>query len=190
MTHNLKIVAVLDTNIIYPIEIRDLLFWLAHYELFEPKWTKHILYEWQDVMISKGVPKEEAIRRSNVANFAFPAALVAKYNSLITMLTLPDEKDRHVLAAAIRAKASVIVTNNLKDFPNEYLATFGIIAMSADNFIFDLVTIDPTIALEAFVKLVLNRRNPNLNADDVLINLRRNGLIKSATVLQELIKKE
>ena len=48
MTHNLKIVAVLDTNIIYPIEIRDLLFWLAHYELFEPKWTKHILYAMKD----------------------------------------------------------------------------------------------------------------------------------------------
>lgn len=190
MTHNLKIVAVLDTNIIYPIEIRDLLFWLAHYDLYEPKWTKQNLHEWQDVMIRKGVPKDEAIRRSNVANLAFPDALVVNYNSLITSLTLADEKDRHVLAAAISAKASFIVTNNLKDFPKDYLATFGIIAKSADNFIFDLVKINPTSASEAFVKLVLNRRNPNLNADDVLINLWRNGLIKSATVLQSLIKKE
>ncbi len=190
MNPNLRLVAVLDTNVIYPIEIRDLLFWFAHFDLFEPKWTKHILFEWEDVMERKGIPKEESKRRSNIANLAFPYALVTKYNFLISGLILPDDKDRHVLAAAIKVKANVIVTNNLKDFPKEYLATFGIVAKSADDFIYDLIKMDSINTVEAFTKMVLNRRKPNLNADDVLNNLRRNGLLKSATLLQSILKAE
>jgi hypothetical protein len=41
-------------------------------------------------------------------------------------LTLPDADDRHVLAAAIRAEADVIVTFNLGDFPAETLKRYGI----------------------------------------------------------------
>jgi predicted nucleic acid-binding protein len=48
---------------------------------------------------------------------AFPDASVERYESLITSLQVPDENDRHILAAAIRCKADVIVTSNLKDFP-------------------------------------------------------------------------
>ena len=54
------------------------------------------------------------MKRSNIANLAFPDALVENYESLIPGLTLPDEKDRHVLAAAIKTNSNVIVTNNLK----------------------------------------------------------------------------
>ena len=190
MTPKIKIVAVLDTNIIYPIEIRDLLFWFAHYDLYDPKWTKHILFEWEDVMMRKGISKEEAKKRSHIANLAFPVALVTNFKSLISALALPDEKDRHVLAAAVRFKATIIVTNNLKDFPQDYLDTFGIVAKSADGFIFDLVELNPINSILAFTKLVSNRRNPNLTANDVLNNLLRNGLIKSATLIQSLIKSE
>jgi hypothetical protein len=35
---------------------------------------------------------------------------------------VPDVKDRHVLAAAIGARADVIVTDNLKHFPDHALA--------------------------------------------------------------------
>ena len=43
--------AVLDTNVIYPLISRDLLFWFAHYDLYTPKWSKHIFDEWEEVMI-------------------------------------------------------------------------------------------------------------------------------------------
>ena len=48
MIHSVRFTAVLDTNIIYPIEIRDVLFWFAHYELFTPKWSNHIFEEWEN----------------------------------------------------------------------------------------------------------------------------------------------
>lgn len=73
-------------------------------------------------MQRKGINVQEAKKRSAVANLAFPDALVENYESLITGLNLPDEKDCHVLAAAIKTNANVIVTNNLKDFPGDYLA--------------------------------------------------------------------
>lgn len=101
MIHSVRFTCVLDTNVIYPIDLRDLLFWFAHYDLFTPKWSKHIFDEWSDVMMRKGVLKEEVDKRVMKANMAFPDALVENYESLIDGLQLPDPKDRHVLAAEI-----------------------------------------------------------------------------------------
>src|SRR5690606_5356727 len=156
-------------------------------ELFTPKWSSHIFNEWESVMERKGISKKEIKKRSNRANLAFPDALVANYEPLIPGLTLPDENDRHVLAAAIKTNANVIVTNNLKDFPDDYLASFGLVAKSADDFIADIIDLNHVKALEAFRKLVLNRRNPDLDEYGVLDNLRKNGLINSANYLHSLI---
>src|SRR5690606_22891175 len=139
MIHSVRFKAVLDTNVIFPVVIRDLLFWFAFYELYTPKWSSNIFAEWKDVMIRKGVSEEEAEKRVNVANKAFPDALVLNYDGLIDKLSLPDEKDRHVLAAAIKTNANIIVTNNLKDFPDVYLETFGLKAKSADDFLTDII---------------------------------------------------
>ena len=53
MIHSVKFKAVLDTNVIFPIVIRDLLFWFAYYELYTPKWSATIFEEWKEVMIKK-----------------------------------------------------------------------------------------------------------------------------------------
>lgn len=68
-------------------------------------------------------------------NAAFPDADVTNYENLIPALNLPDEDDRHVMAAAIRGKANVIVTENSKDFPKDYLIAFDIEVLSADEFL-------------------------------------------------------
>jgi hypothetical protein len=47
-----------------------------------------------------------------------PKSLVSGYEARIPQLSLPDTDDRHVLAAAIEAGATVIVTFNLSDFPD------------------------------------------------------------------------
>ena len=187
MIHSVRFTAVLETNIIYPIEIRDVLFWFAHYELFTPKWSNHIFDEWEKVMKGKGVGEDEIKRRTNMANLAFPDAYVSNYEPLIETLTLPDLKDRHVMAAAVKTNANVIVTNNLKDFPEEYLATFGLSVKSADDFITDIIDLNHDKAVEAFRKLVLNRRNPDLDEFQVLDILRKNGLKDSADYLHSLI---
>ncbi len=186
MIHSVQFTCVLDTNVIYPIEIRDLLFWFAHYDLYTVKWSKHIFDEWEEVMRRKGVPDEEIQKRVGNANAAFCDALVKNYDPLIDMLELPDDKDRHVLAAAIKANANIIVTNNLKDFPEDYLATFGLAAKTADEFLADLIDLNQEIAVQAFRELVLNRRNPDLDEFQVLDAMRRNGLTDTAHYLHAL----
>jgi len=187
MIHSTRFTCVLDTNIILPIEIRDLLFWFAFDELYTPKWSKHIFDEWEEVMKRHHVSDEEISKRIGWANAAFPDAMVQNYEVLISSLTLPDEEDCHVLAAAIKTNANLIVTNNLKDFPKDYLLTFGIMAKSADDFLTETIDLNQEIAINSFRKLVINRRNPDLDEFEVLDALRRNGLNDTANYLHALL---
>ena len=187
MIHSVTFTVVLDTNVIYPIVIRDLLFWFAHYDLYTPKWSKHIFDEWRSVMIRKNVPKDVAESRIQKAQLAFPDALVFNYEPLIDSLKLPDEKDRHVLAAAIKADASVIITNNIKDFPEDVLSNYGIKAKLADDFLTDIIDLNTETAVEAFREMVLNKKNPDLDEYEVLAYLRKNNLEDAANYLHSLI---
>lgn len=187
MIHSVRFKAVLDTNVIFPVVIRDLLFWFAYYELYTPKWSENIFEEWKIVMIRKGVDEAEAQKRVQKANIAFPDALVKNYKGLIGDLKLPDEDDRHVLAAAIRTNANLIVTNNLKDFPSDYLDSFGLKAKSADDFLTDIIDLNQGKAIEAFKEMVLNRKNPAMDEYQVLESLRKNGLKDTADYLHALL---
>lgn len=187
MIHSTRFTCVLDTNVLFPIEIRDLLFWFAHDDLYTPKWSKHIFEEWERVMRRKNINEVEIEKRVGWANTAFPDALVKNYDSLITSLKLPDEKDRHVLAAAIATNADLIVTNNLKDFPSNYLENFGLIAKSADDFLADTIDLNQDLAIQSFRKLVMNRKNPDLDEFQVLEALKRNGLRDTANYLHALL---
>ena len=64
MIHSVRFKAVLDTNVIYPVITRDLLFWFAHYDLYTPKWSENIFDEWTSVMKRKGVAEEIAEKKS------------------------------------------------------------------------------------------------------------------------------
>lgn|SRR5690554_159840 len=187
MTPDVRFKVVLDTNVIFPIVTRDLLFWFAHYDLYIPKWSKTIFNEWKEVMIRKGIEVTEAEKRVNKANLAFPYALVKNNQKLIEKLDLPDEKDRHILATAIKSKANLIVTNNLKDFPLDYLDSFGLKAVSADDFLSGMIDLNPETAMTAFKELVLNKKKPKMNEYDVLKSFRTNGLNKTADYLQKLL---
>jgi hypothetical protein len=83
MIHSVRFTVVLDTNVVYPVIIRDILFWFAYYDLYTPKWSEHIFDEWKRVMKEKGVSDEEADKRIAKANSAFPDALVQNYKGLI-----------------------------------------------------------------------------------------------------------
>ncbi|MCT4223149.1 PIN domain-containing protein [Elizabethkingia anophelis] len=187
MIHSVKYKAILDTNVIYPIIIRDLLLWFAHYDLYTPKWSSGIFCEWKRVMIEKLVSESEAEKRIQRVNLAFPDAQVQNYEPLIGSLELSDPDDRHVLAAAIKSNANVIVTNNLKDFPEDYLITFGLFAKSADDFLTDIIDLNSDIAIQAFKEMVLNKRNPKMDEYQVLESMRKVGLINTANYLHAML---
>lgn len=108
------------------------------------------------------------------------------YDALIKSLELPDEKDCHVLAAAIKSNANVIVTNNIKDFPEEYLNTFGIKAKIADDFLTDIIDLNGEQAIRAFKEMCF-KKNPDLDEYEVLERLRKNGLDDTANYLHVLL---
>lgn len=182
-----KLVAVLDTNVIYPLAIRDFLLWLASEDLFIPKWSKHIFDEWETVLKRKKFSNNEIKRILQRAILAFPNAEIKGYESLIERFTLPDEKDCHVLAAAYYIGADLIVTNNIKDFPKEYLASFGIERQTADDFIKRLIVSNQTDSLVAFNKMVKQKQNPRVSNIEVLERLEKVGLTKTVKHLKTIL---
>lgn len=187
MIHSVRFTIVLDTNVIYPIEIRDILLWFAYYDLYTPKWSNHIFDELKRLMKAKGISQEIIDRQINNMNRAFPDALVQGYESIIDTLSLKDKKDCHVLAAAIKTNANLIVTNNLKHFPSPYLSMFDIEAKSADDFICDIIDLNQIKARDAFIEMVSNKNNPPLDNYQMLEIFRKRGLNKSADYLHALL---
>jgi predicted nucleic acid-binding protein len=104
-------VAVYDANVLYPNTLRDLLIRIAQLpHLVQAKWTEEILEE-VAVALRKNLPDitaEKTDRLRERMNAAVRDCLVSGYAPLISDLELPDPGDRHVLAAAIKAKAQII----------------------------------------------------------------------------------
>ena len=112
-------------------------------------------------------------------NVAVPDALITGHEALIEGLTLPDPDDRHVPAAAIRSGASVIVTFNERDFPEDRLAPFGIEVQHPDEFIDNLFDLDQAAVVAAAQKQRHTLKNPPIGADRYLEIPLKQGLIRT-----------
>jgi len=163
------------------------LLWFAHYDLFTPKWSEGIFNELADVMQRKGASDLMIEKRLENMNLHFPDAMVKNYKELIDKVHLPDPKDNHVFAAAIKTNANLIVTYNLKDFPKETLNLYGLNAKSPDDFVADLIDLKPEVAVKAFKEMVLLKQNPEMDEYAVLDALRRANMKDSADYLHALI---
>ncbi|WP_228566344.1 PIN domain-containing protein [Nocardia sp. SYP-A9097] len=116
---------------------------------------------------------------------AVPDCLVAGYEPLIEGLKLPDPDDRHVLAAAIKAGAQVIVTSNIRDFPEDSLVAWNIDSKSPDGFLLDQIALDDRIVWACVQQIADSRNNPPETVDDVLDELERAGLVESVAALRD-----
>lgn len=110
--------------------------------------------------------------------------LVEGYEPLEEAFELSDPDDRHVLAAAVKAGAQIIVTNNLKDFPAEKLAPWNVEAMSPDEFLLDQISLDRDVVYGSVVRIADSRTNPPHSVADVLSQLERNGLARTVAELR------
>src|SRR6476661_2512101 len=125
------LVSLLDACVLFPASLRDTLLRAAAAELYQARWSAEILEEVRRNLVEKGRSEEQAQRLVDVIAKAFPEAMVTQYNHLIDQM--PNHpKDRHVLAAAVVAGAEVIVTSNLRDFPQAALAPLNVEAQSPD----------------------------------------------------------
>src|SRR5580693_9234006 len=130
--------AVLDACVLVPMALCDLLLRLAEEPaMYRPLWSEQILAEMTKAIRTKlHRSSSEATWRRQQMIQAFPEAMVAVPSELSKALDcIPDEGDRHVLAAAIMAHANAIVTQNTKHFPKACLDRFGVLCQTADDFL-------------------------------------------------------
>lgn len=161
---------------------------LALLDLFRAKWTAEIHREWIRSVLA-GRPDlnlKQLERTRDLMNSHIRDCLVEGYEYLIETLSLPDEDDRHVLAAGIFANADIILTFNLKDFPAEVLASFGIEAKHPDTFLLSLLKRNPDAVVLAAERQRLNLKNPKKSPEEFLEILRRQGLTKTGELLSDL----
>jgi predicted nucleic acid-binding protein len=183
-----NIAVVYDACVLYPAPLRDLLFQLATTRIFCAKWTELIHDEWtRNLLIKRSDLNANRLARLRVLmNENVPDSLVTDFEQLIPTLSLPDPDDRHVLAAAITANAKIIVTFNLKDFPDSILARHGIIAQHPDVFVSDLIEQYPQQVLQSVDTILSRLKNPPQTFDNHLETLANQGLITSVAMLRDL----
>lgn len=177
--------AVYDACVLYPAPLRDLLVWLGMSGRFRARWTQQIHEEWKrNLLINRpDLTRAQLDATSAAMDRAVADSLVSNHESLIEGLALPDPDDRHVLAAAIRCSASVIVTFNLRDFPAEALDPFCIEAQHPDEFIDNLMDLDMGVVLKAAQNQRRALKRPPVNADDLLQTFMKVGLTRTAKAL-------
>jgi predicted nucleic acid-binding protein len=181
--------ALLDANILYSAPMHDLVIQLAVDGLFWARWTADIHSEWIEALLRHDPNRDRTAleRTRDLMNEVAADALVEGYESLIPALKLPDPNDRHVLAAAIVGKCNFIVTQNLKDFPEDVLTPYGIEAQHPDNFLSQLLSLAPDQFCAAVRKVRARLKKPPYTAEQYLQTLEKIGLTTTVGQLKPMI---
>lgn len=181
-----KFTVVYDACLLYPAPLRDTLMRLALTDLFKAQWTDQIHEEWINALLRQNKHSRETLERvRDLMDRHVRDAKVTGYESLISGLALPDPDDRHVLAAAIRCGADAIITFNLKDFPEDALAPYGIEAIHPDDFIYSQIDMAPAICCKAIQSQRLSLKKPEMDVDTLLATLQKQQLPQTVAKLRE-----
>jgi predicted nucleic acid-binding protein len=166
---------VLDANVLFSAPLRDTLLRAADAGLFRLHWTDEILEEVRRNLIETGrSTKQKAERLVTTMQTYFPEANVTGYEPLVPAMT-NDPKDRHVLAAAVISRCQVIVTHNLRDFPEVALSTFNIEAQSPDRFLTYVFDLAPDVMTQIITDQAADLHTRPQTVDRVLSSLARHA---------------
>ena len=181
-----RFTVLVDSCVLYSAPLRDVVIHLALVGVFRAKWTERIHEEWiRSVLENRPDLKREHLERTRMLmDTHVRDALVTGYEPLIEGLTLPDPDDRHVLAAAIRSHADLILTFNLRDFPADVLSPFGIESRHPDDFLLDQLSLDQPKVLTALRRQRESLRNPPKKSLEFLDTLRQQQLPLFVSELQ------
>ena len=176
---------VLDTCVLYPLSIADILMRLAERELYDLYWSEGILAELGRVMQEKGASAEQASHRVGAMRRAFDAAMVSgEAIARLEPAMTNDPGDRHVLAAAVACGADAVVTANLRHFPPESCDPHGIDAIHPDDFLVTLYDLDPRTVQRTVIAQSAALRRPPVSRDELIEMLERAGVPKFAKRLR------
>ncbi len=159
---------VLDACVLIPASIRDTLLRAAEKEMYRLHWSDLILEEVRRNLVNRGMTTaKDAKDLIDMMQRFFPESKVSSFESLIPSMT-NDKKDRHVLAAAVVPKSQVIVTSNIRDFPEAALNLFGIEAQTPDQFLTHLLYLNPQGMVELLAQQARDLGNPPMSLQELL----------------------
>lgn len=185
-----RFAAVLDACVLVPYVLMDTLLSVAEEDLYQPLWSEVILDETLRTLktIYPGKnPNSFEVRVASMGS-AFPNASITGWRALESGLAFywPDPDDAHVVAAAIRGRAEIIVTKNLKDFPDHLLNELGLHAASPDTFLSDLLDLNERVVLEAIAKQAQRTNNPALGITEIAVRLSKEAPEFASKLLSRL----
>lgn len=187
-----RFTVLVDACSLVPALNRNLLLSLAEAEFFRVRWSVAILDEAEraiaKVIADKGIADAEdrAKRARGHMEGAFGDAAVTGYEGLTNDLEgLPDPGDAHVIAAAVKTRASVIITDNIKHFPQRLLTPLDLEAKTPDAFIADTIDLDTGRAVAAVRQMRERLRRPEKSAETLLLDMDAAGLTETVDVLRE-----
>jgi len=156
---------VLDACVLYPFTLRDVLLQAAARGFYQVYWSEMILDEALRNLIADGrMTEANAAKLLAAMRRAFPEAQVTDFEDLISSMR-NDEKDRHVVAAALKAGAQLIVTSNIRDF---YALPSGIDVQTPDEFLANLFDLDPARMVGVLETLVQRYQRPAMAIGRIL----------------------
>jgi len=173
-----RFTVVYDACVLYPAPLRDLLMRLALTDLYRARWSDQIHEEWITAVLRNrpDLSRAQLERTRSLMNAYVRDALVDGYQSLVPALELPDPDDRHVLAAAIKCGADLILTFNLDDFPEQALTIHGLGACHPDLFLVDQLNLDAERVCMAMRQHRASLKNPPKTVEEYLTTLEEQGL--------------
>ncbi|MBU7581686.1 MAG: PIN domain-containing protein [Nostoc sp. TH1S01] len=168
---------VLDSCVIYPMPLCDTLLRAAEAEIYQIYFSQEILEGATRNLVKNGrMTDAKAVRFQEELKSYFPEAIVEVPLHLVAAMT-NDPGDRHVVAAAIVAKAEIIVTSNLKDFPLEALAPWGIKAWHPDDFLVYLDEHFPGKMFQVIQQQSEDLENPPMSVAQLLNKLEKKNQV-------------
>lgn len=170
-----RTVAVLDANVLYGIVPTDLLVTLAIHGAYRAHWSTKIRDEAARNVIANrpDLDRAKVKRRFELMNIALDNAEAAPPDAALVGAMTNHPGDRHVLATAVTVSADVIVTENRRHFPATACAPLGIVAMSLDDFIGELLDEQPHVVVDALTEMAGRRTRPTTTTTELLTILSR-----------------
>ena len=143
----------------------------------ELHWTHEVLAELQRTLTAyllKGGFNDGAIRVAVLIermSAAFPEALLTLDPAVEVGAKWPDVNDVHVVKGVVGAKATHLVTENIKHFPLELMRPLGVTTFTADKLLQTLLVEQESKVMDALGLWLASRSRPTYDQQSLIQRL-------------------
>lgn len=181
-----RTIAFLDSCVLYPFSVRDILMEFAVRGLFQAKWSSQVRQQViRNIEEKNPATKGKLNRTFDLMEKAIPdfEAEPSKDSIESVANSKTHSEDQEILAAAISGDCTHLVTANLKDFDIGFASANGVAIVHPDVFLSSLILHDSDTAKAALDAVIRRWTNQPVTRDQYLEALRTNRLQKTAEAL-------